>query len=309
MIISYSKDLSEQEILAQGNELVNTMGLDRDAKGNRIHTLPDTMWMHVHTFKNPILVTDKVRIAQLEDIAVRESLYRLFEQPTVTTQYDGTEFTFTQSEVPSVWGPSIDTLLFARGLALTDLSNVKRAVEFGSGSGFLGKYLLDHAPNIEEMTLIDINPNAKKSWDKNINDPRIKPFIGNARQIIGGQFDLVIANPPYVPRPDSSDDNPYEGLMMYSHLFEYYDTLVAPAGKMLINISSLSEQEVHTWMKEQGLTADARLSLEVPLKVCNILNNPRWITYLKEHGMKEELRQGYPFWQRITIADIHPGRL
>ncbi|USN54471.1 MAG: methyltransferase [Candidatus Peribacteria bacterium] len=63
------------------------------------------------------------------------------------------------------------------------------------------------------MDIVDINPDALLSWEKNIQDERANFVIGDVHEILGEAdqvYDLVISNPPYVPRPQSIDDNPYE---------------------------------------------------------------------------------------------------
>jgi len=45
-------------------------------------------------------------------------------------------------------------------------------------------------------------------------------------------------------------------------------------------------------------------SMEVPLKVYNILNNPKWIKYLKKNGLQDRPVDGYDYWSGAKTRDI-----
>src|SRR5262245_42793781 len=113
MRISFSPDLRQQEIYAQGEELAAVMGLDRK-DGKRILTYPSSRKQLVHTFTDPILVSDNWRIAQLEP-TLRDTLFALYGSSYREFEYDGVTTHWNPSHV-NVWSPSIDTVLFASGL-------------------------------------------------------------------------------------------------------------------------------------------------------------------------------------------------
>jgi hypothetical protein len=303
MIIEISQDLKKEEIWANGVELASIMGKDR-IKGKRVLSFPESKKMFVYAFKNPVLITDNYRIAQLPP-ALRDTLfalfsskYRIFTYNQVTTLSDASHI--------NVWSPSIDTVLFAQ--ALEKIFKIKKkfktAVEIGTGSGFLSKYILAKVPGLQSMLVVDINPYAIKSAMDNIKDSRAIFYTGDGLKKVKGQkFDLIICNPPYVPRPKSIDDNPYEGVGVLNYLLHQAAKNLNPGGVLVTNVSSLCWDLV---LKQKPVLPYKILAkMKVPLKVNNILNNKAWLNYLiHKQGMRQLARGGYDYWQEIFIVAL-----
>jgi release factor glutamine methyltransferase len=304
MLTRFSDDLAKQELYANGAELAQKLGLDRDAAGNRVYTWPDSRIMHLHTLDNPVLMRDHYRVTQLEDTVLRDTLLALYESPQKIVEYDGVSLKFDEDKYPGVWSPSIDTMLFLKALRSAELGSPKSAVEVGAGSGYIAKYLLEKQPSLEEMTLIDINPNAEACWRDNISSPKARFVIGEAQKGLAGQYDLIVCNPPYVPRPKSIDDNAYEGLGLAAHLIANADNLLTQRGKLIINLSNLSMSTLSPLINQAGLDAKVLEEMEVPLKVFNILNNKEWMAYLLADGLRKQRHDGYDYWQTITVHEF-----
>lgn len=300
--------LTRQEIYATGNELSGVMGYDRDEMGRRVNTHPESSQVYVTALYNPVLMTDHHKVSQLDPIE-RDTVFALLGSPVRYTCFDETELRFEQGRYPGVWGPSIDTLLFAKGLYLSELEGVKEAVELGSGSGFISKYLLDSCPDLERMTLIDMDPNAIVCARDNIDDERARYISADARDYMGtGGYDLIVCNPPYIPRKSAIDDNPYEGTGLLSYLLSHADEFLNPGGSIITNLSSLCRPQVAIEERYPKLDVKEITSMDVPLKVYNVLNDKEWRDYLVEEGFLEEnLREGYYYWQNISINRISPS--
>lgn len=299
MIIKISNDLKGQELWANGTELATIMGRDREGD-KRILTYAQDQKMHVHTFKNPVLMTDNYRIGKLPP-ALRDTLFSLYSCRPRITEYDGVSTYWDDSHL-HVWCPSIDTFLFAKALkkVLAD-SQFETAAEIGCGSGFLSKYILAKGKGIKSILINDLNPYAIKCAMDNIKDPRASFYAGDGLKKIEGQkFDLLICNPPYVPRPNSIHDNPYEGIGMLNHLLHEGDKYLNRNGAIILNISSLCMDIVLS--KKPKMKMKILEKMAVPLKVNNILNNKEWVKYLEEKGLKKKLRRGYEYWQTLYIV-------
>jgi SAM-dependent methyltransferase len=300
MIIKISKDLKNQEIHANGVELASIMGFDRKA-GKRVLTFPDSKKVFVHSFSSPVLMTDNYKISKLSP-TLRDTLFSLYNSRPRIVEYDGVS-TFWDSSHINVWCPSIDTILFAK--ALRDIMPILKksisAIEIGCGSGFLSKYLLQKLPGLKSLVINDLNPYAIKSARDNIDDPRTEFFIGDGlKKLNGKKYDLIICNPPYVPRQGSIDDNPYEGIGLLNHLVHQGSKYLNPKGIIVTNVSSLCWLLVMKNKPSMKLKIIA--SMDVPLKVNNILNNKEWLSYLRKIGLKKKMKDGYEYWQKIVIV-------
>lgn len=302
MFIRISNDLKQEHIFANGRELAGIMGKDR-VEGKRVYSYPEEDTEFVHTFEDPVLITDNYRISKLEP-TLRETLFSLFTSRPRTIEYDGVSVVWG-AEYPTVWCPSIDTVLFAKALREIFSSEHKltNAVEIGCGSGFLSKYVLSKVPTLQNILITDINPEAVKCAQSNINDSRASFLVGDGLEALkNNKYDLVISNPPYVPRPDAIEDNPYEGLEVINFILENVKTYLNPGGVSVLNVSSLCEDLVLS--KQTELNFSTICSLRVPLKVNNILNNKDWMAYLLTRGLEKNLHDGYEYWQTIKILKL-----
>ena len=296
MIIKVDGGLKRQEIWANGTELSTIMGKD----GKKSKYLSSEK-VFVHAFKNPILMTDNYLIAKLNP-SIRDTLFSLYNSRPRIIDYDGVNV-FWNEKYKTVWCPSIDTLLFARALKKikTKLRNVKTVIEIGCGSGYLSKYLLAKNKQIKSMFVNDINSDAISCAKENIKDKRAKFYVGNGLEFIKNKkFDLIICNPPYVPRPRSIENNPYEGVDLLNYFLHEGQKHLNEGGILVTNISSLSEDIV--LKKKPSMKMKLIDSMEVPLKVNNIMNNKKWLKYLEKRGLKKKLRRGYEYWQKINIV-------
>ncbi|MFN8176348.1 MAG: methyltransferase [bacterium] len=305
MLLAFDAALASLEIHANGDELAHIMGMDRDADGNRVTTYPADRSRQVVTIDRPVLVTDHARIGALPP-TLRDTLFALYASPIRITRYDGVGIAFDQARFPGVWGPSIDTLLFCRALRSMDLGSVRTAIEIGAGSGFLSKYLLSLAPRLERLVVVDRAPAAAACAREQLADPRCEVIEADGIDVLGRQtWDLVMCNPPYIPRPKSIDDNPYEGIGLLCHLLGRASGHLDRGGRIVTNVSSLCRPQAGRALEEGGAKAVSVDALTVPLKVFNVLNNAQWMEYLsRTAGLEPELRDGYEYWHTITIVAV-----
>lgn len=305
MIIRFSKDLKKQEIYAHGAELASVMGMDRDEHGKRIYTHPKEKEHFVAGLLDPVLVTDMHKISQL-DPTKRDTVFKLYESVERITEYDEVSLTFNQNKYLNTWGPSIDTLLFCKALNKIDFSNIRGAIEVGAGSGFITKYILSQTKAIKNIELIDLNPHAIACCRDNIKDERASFIVGDAVEYMKeNKYDLIVCNPPYIPRPQGIDDNAYEGTGLLEYLIENIEKLLTKNGFFITNFSSLSEEKMRSVAEKAGVKIEILEQAEVPLKVMNVLNNKDWIKYLIDSGfIKAEHKSGYDFWHQINIVKL-----
>ncbi len=303
--IKFSAELDKQEIYANGIELATLLGQDRDNDGNKFINWPDEKKELIHTYKNPILITDLARLCTL-DSQTRENVGALIQSPNRTVEYNNVVQGFNANDFKGVWGPSIDTLFLCH--YLTNITPPKKIFEAGCGSGFIGKYLLEQFPEMQKATLTDISENAIACTNYCLQDERLKTIQGDANQILNNsneQFDLIVTNPPYVPRPNAISGSPYEGLDMLAGLIKISQDKLQPQGKLISIISHLSETIIEQALKEERINAKYVAEKLVPFNVKPINNNKEWIEYLKkEHNIIQKPQSGHNYWHKIKILEI-----
>jgi SAM-dependent methyltransferase len=290
MLTKFSSDLKTQDIFATGDEHISIMG-KKEVESD----------IYVHTFIDPVLVTDNYRIGQLSP-TLRDTLFALYSSWPRTIEYDDVGVTWDNKKYVGVWGPSIDTLLIAKSLKkiLKNNSTILTALEVGCGSGYLSKYILSNCNNLQSMSINDINPYAIRCAKDNVEDSRAQFIDGDGLKLLSqSTYDLIVCNPPYVPRPDSVEINPYEGIEILNTLVHNCKKYLNPGGYVVIGLSNLADRIV--FVDKPELTFKTVEEMEVPLKINNVLNNSEWIDYLQDRNLQKNNHNGYDFWHRIKV--------
>lgn len=300
MKLKFNKDLSKQEIYATGPELAETMWHDRDSEGNRIYDFPHTKEQFITTLDNPVLMTDDYKLFHIKDYIPRQTVQLLLRKPMIIVEYDGLQMQFEQWKYPWVWSPNIDTLLMCKAMKDLNFDHIKTAIEVGSWPWFTAKYIAHKAPNLEHLVMNDINPNARKYFSDTNTDPRAEFVLWDAKWYLDDhQFDLIVCNPPYIPRPKAIEDNPYEWLELLIYLINNFTK------EAILNVSSLGEDVINPILESCWANIELLDEMEVPLKVWNVLNNKEWLEYLiKEKWLKDEYHDGHQYRQKLKIVKL-----
>lgn len=303
MIIEINQEISELAVFAESFEQTSVLGLSQSSDAPVL----------VHTFKDPLLLTDSAEIGKLPS-GLRDALFELYTHPR-TVKYDDVAVSWSAQNYPQVWCPSIDTIFFARNLK-KQLENVKSFAEIGTGSGFLTKFALHHG-DIDRALASDISMHALRCADDNLRDLQresvyslVKPLIQDDELGFHGEFDLIFSNPPYIPRPGEKRDNPYEGLNLVHKLSQEASNLLSKNGKIMLNLSSLAEDAPLEWFQDFKVTQIDKM--RVPLKVNPVSNGAfkesiEWLRYLTERGFIEEDKtedSGYRWWHELRMFVI-----
>lgn len=307
MLHKFNSELSIHDIYWQGNELSSLLAHDKDENWNRVYSLPNTETQLVASFINPVLITDNEKISQIWDYIARNTLQTLLQQSKlVTIEYDGVSMEFDKNKYPWVWSPSIDTLLITKQLKNKDLSQYTSLIEVWSGPWFIAKYLWEKNPKLKDITLTDINPNAKKYFEDNYIDKERYSFkLGDATDYLeNNKADIVVCNPPYIARPNSIDDNAYEWLYLINYLLKNASQFLRPKGKLFINISSLSGNIIKDY-ENSWLNINILDTMNVPLKVMNVLNNKEWMEYLLSNNLlTQKENSDHPYRQTLRLYEV-----
>ncbi len=311
MRIKVSADLRRLEYHATGPEVAHTAVGAREPE------------LFIAAVRDPVLVTDPARLLRLPAVR-RDAVMNLLRFPDVAVEYDGVTAFWSPRLYPNAWSPTIDTLLFAkairRELVLTRrLRRTASLLEIGTGSGFLAKYVLARkralGPEMDVAHLTDIHKDALRCALDNLEPVRGKTLVSythtqaDARLKVDRAYDLVIANPPYVPRPRAGRGNPYEGLFLYGEMIRGARRMLAPGGVFMTMLSSLSRGTVEPGLREVFNLREAaslRVPLKIPVVTAGLSSGGRaWVRYLKKTGCLEEdraERSGHRFWQTLTVV-------
>ncbi len=216
--------------------------------------------------------------------------------------------------------PNRDTLFFCRYLSKLDLKNIDSCIEVCTWSGFIGQYL-EHKFKQQwredyHVTYNDINSESYTLFKTKIETRSNNNFISWdwAKAIQIKRRDLILCNPPYIPRKWSVEDNAYEGLELAQNILKNLDTALTPNGKLLINLSSLSMdiiEPIFEEMKKQWRSIQCVQWQKVPLKVLNTLNNEEWMQELKNNKwlMKEKWVWVHQYRHYINLIEIKRSNL
>ncbi len=151
----------------------------------------------------------------------------------------------------SVYEPSEDSFLLAEA-ALSEIKGPERILEVGCGSGIISAVI--EVNTKAKIVGIDINPYAAACTKEN----GVDAIRGDLLSCIKGKFDMIIFNPPYLPRLegmkkdwiDVALDGGHKGREIISGFLEDARSHLVENGKILMVVSSLTGiEEVKSKMR------------------------------------------------------------
>jgi release factor glutamine methyltransferase len=171
-----------------------------------------------------------------------------------------------QFQYEEVYTPEEDTFLLLKA-ALAEARPGDRALEVGCGSGFIS---LELAFRVDSLLATDMNPHAVRATKENAAKAKatkakeIEVVRTDLFQGIGGRFDLIIFNPPYLPTKKAERDSRWinyaldggeSGRETIDRFLKCLPDHLCPGGRALLLISSLTGPgEVQETALAAGLT-------------------------------------------------------
>jgi len=180
---------------------------------------------------------------------------------------------------PEVYPPSEDTFLIMKVLIdLPYAEGEKLALDMGCGCGILSLIL---AKKNYKVVGVDVNPYAIRCATINayLNGlkSKVRFLLSDLFSNVEGVFDLIVFNPPYVPRSEHYDDSFFmRSIESRPHLIlrfiEQLPSHLAEEGEAFILISDLVDyNEVNSKAKEVGLLLDIVLEDKLPWETLSVI--------------------------------------
>ncbi|WP_107428890.1 HemK2/MTQ2 family protein methyltransferase [Streptomyces kebangsaanensis] len=192
---------------------------------------------------------------------------------------------------PGVYAPQDDTALLAEALAGEPYRPGARVLDVGTGSGALA---LVAARRGAEVTAVDVSRRAVWTARLNARLSRLPVRIHRGNlfgPVRGRSFDVILANPPYVPAPDTRHgprgrhrawDAGHDGRLVLDRICRDAPPMLRPGGVLLI---------VHSALSDPGRTLERLRAAGLKAAVVR----RRWIVFgpvlrsrrgwLREHGL------------------------
>lgn len=173
--------------------------------------------------------------------------------------------------LPGVYAPQCDTRVLAGALRREELPAGAHVLDLGTGSGALAVVAARHAA--ARVTAVDISRRAVFAARVNarLNGLRIVVRRGDLTAELGRRrFDLIMANPPYVPVPDGSHtdsrwDAGTSGRDVVDRVCAEVPPLLGAGGTLLMVHSALCDVAASlALLRAAGLTATVTLRCQTP---------------------------------------------
>ncbi|NGO76806.1 methyltransferase [Streptomyces sp. YC504] len=163
----------------------------------------------------------------------------------------GTRFIVTLIALPGVYAPQDDTALLAEALRSEVLPPHARVLDVGTGTGALA---LAAAQRGAEVTAVDASWKAVLTARLNARLAQLPVEVLKGsllKPVADRTFDLIMANPPYVPAPSTTPgrgaarawDAGRDGRLILDRLCATAPALLRPGGVLLLVHSALSGEE------------------------------------------------------------------
>lgn len=237
--------------------------------------------MHALNFDRTALISNGDRALNAEEIAAIDALAaRRLKREPVSRIFGRKEFwslSLAVTDAVLVPRPETETVVEAAldfvvrgGLRLEPL----RILDIGTGSGALMLALLSELESATGVAT-DISPDvlavARGNAERLGLAARCDFVLCNIADAVSGRFDLIVSNPPYIAHSDIATlepevrdydpalalDGGIDGLDFYRAIAAQARRLLAPGGRLIVELGAGQEAAVHGLFVAAGLSVNA----------------------------------------------------
>lgn len=221
-------------------------------------------WAQIIAAPEAMLSADVLTLIEQDAarLAAGVPLSRIYGQ----RQFYGLDFELS----PETLDPRPETEMII-DLALKKAPGARRILDLGTGSGCLAVTMLKYSPE-SIVVAVDRAMGALRTARRNASHHgvgvRFYPVCGDWAAAIGGPFDLILSNPPYIRRdvipnlatevqnhdPILALDGGEDGLEAYQSIFLSLGRLLSPCGLALLEIGFDQAESVPRLAEESGLS-------------------------------------------------------
>jgi release factor glutamine methyltransferase len=196
----------------------------------------------------------------------------------ITGQREFWSLSFKVSKATLIPRPDSETLIEAALAAKPERTMVRRVLDLGTGTGCLLLATLSEFPAAFGVG-VDLAPEATSLARDNARglglNGRASFFAGDWAAAIAGRFDLILANPPYIPQADIAGlmpevarhepglalDGGADGLQAYRSLIASLPGLLAADGLAIMELGQGQADSVAALARAMGFAAASRTDL------------------------------------------------
>ena len=258
--------------LKQASEKLAAGGIETAVLDARLLFQAASGLRHEDIVAEPDLIVPPEVAARFSLLIERRCRFEPVSRILGTREFYGRSFRVT----PDVLDPRADTeTLIGAALGLVKGTGPLRILDLGTGSGAIAVTLLAELPG---ATAVASDLSAAVFWCSKGNAEALgvasrASFVqANWFEGIGGKFDLIVSNPPYIPlgdiaglAPDVREFDPPraldggpDGLEAYRRLAKGTGGHLAPKGHIVLEIGAGQENAVNELFTEQGFARESR---------------------------------------------------
>jgi release factor glutamine methyltransferase len=175
-----------------------------------------------------------------------------------------------------IYEPSEDTFLLLDAIESFRGKIFRRALEVGSGSGLITVALSKVS---SEVVAVDISSEAvRETWRR----LKSSPYAGISHTILGDMlsmfredyiFDLIVCNPPYLPREGLEDKTIEGGFDFVERVISESKTRIISGGILLLLVSTLTGDldEILLYLRSEGFNPYIKLSRKLFFEEISII--------------------------------------